>query len=325
MVITITHRGYIKRVPTKTYEKQNRGGKGKIALTTNDDDFIVDFFTASNHNTLMIVTDKGQLYWLKVYKIPEASRTAKGKAIVNLIKIENNEKIRSIIPTTDFDENKSLAFFTKKGIVKRTNLKDFSNVRNNGVKAILLDEDDELVTANITNQDTKEILIVTKFGKCVRFDIDKTREQGRNTRGSRGIKLKEADDELNIKRDEVVGATLSSNEDDEVLTISEKGIGKRTSINEYRKTARGGKGVIAMKLTSKTGNIVGVLNFDEDKDLMALTSSGKMVRVDISSIKKAGRNTSGVIVVKVGKDKVVTIAKSQKEVDTDSEEVENKD
>ena len=318
MVITITHRGYIKRVATKIYEKQNRGGKGKTALTTNDDDFIVDFFTATNHNTLLIITDKGQLHWLKVYKIPEASRVAKGKAIVNLIKIEINEKIKSIIPTTDFNINKSLIFFTKNGLIKRTNLKDFSNVRSNGVRAILLDEDDELITVKIANIETKDVLIVTKNGQCVRFNINKTKDQGRSTRGAIGIRFKN-------ESDEVVGTFLSENENDEVVTISEKGYAKRTEIGEYKQSLnKGGKGVIAMKLTQKTGVIVGVSSFEEDKDLMALTSSGKMVRVEMSSITKTlGRNTGGSRFINVGKDKVVTIAQSTKEVEEDESIEEN--
>ena len=150
MVVTITHNGYVKRVPIKAYEKQRRGGKGKIAVTTHDDDFIEKFFVSNTHDTLMFVTNFGQLYWLKVYRIPEGGRTAKGKAVVNLINLKENEKIKAIIPTTDFDELKSLAFFTKNGIVKRTALSDFSNIRSNGVRAIVLDEDDEIVTAAIT-------------------------------------------------------------------------------------------------------------------------------------------------------------------------------
>jgi len=162
MVVTITHRGYIKRVPVKQYEKQRRGGKGKTAVTTHDDDFIESFFISNTHDTLMFITDRGQLYWLKVYKIPEGSRTAKGKAVVNLIQLQPGENIMAIIPTTDFDESKSLAFFTKNGIVKRTNLSEFKNIRAVGVRAITLDEDDELVTAKIVLPDTQSLFILTK-------------------------------------------------------------------------------------------------------------------------------------------------------------------
>lgn len=333
MVVTITHRGYIKRVPSKQYEKQKRGGKGKVAVTTYDDDFIENFFTANTHDTLMFVTDRGQLYWLKVYKIPEGSRTAKGKAVVNLINLQADEKIMAIIPTTDFDENKSLCFFTKNGIVKRTNLSEYQNIRSVGVRAINLDENDELVTAIIVSRDENEMLnsqtdeneilddenieenvkgkmlfAVTKKGMCIKFPLAKVREIGRVSRGVTAIKFKE-------KNDELVGAVVIENDEQEILSVSAKGIGKRTNAGEYRLQSRGGKGVICMKLTPKTKELISVVIVDESMDLMALTSSGKMIRVDMQSIRKAGRNTSGVIVVNVENDEVVSIAKCPKEED----------
>lgn len=356
MVVTITHRGYIKRVPSKQYEKQKRGGKGKVAVTTYDDDFIESFFTSNTHDTLMFVTDRGQLYWLKVYKIPEGSRTAKGKAVVNLIQLQPDEKIKAIIPTTDFDESKSLAFFTKNGIVKRTNLSEFKNIRSVGVRAISLDENDELVTALIAQTyddmpvtdpenelsvetevleveelqneidedsanaeedansgDETMLFVVTKKGMCLKFKISKVRQMGRTARGVTGIKFKEPGDE-------VVGAAVIESNDQEILSISQKGIGKRTTADEYRLTNRGGKGVICMKLTNRTGDLVGVVMVDEEQDLMALTSSGKMIRVDMQSIRKAGRNTSGVIVVNVDGDDVVSIARCPKADDGEDEE-----
>ena len=356
MVVTITHRGYIKRVPSKQYEKQKRGGKGKVAVTTYDDDFIESFFTSNTHDTLMFVTDRGQLYWLKVYKIPEGSRTAKGKAVVNLIQLQPDEKIKAIIPTTDFDESKSLAFFTKNGIVKRTNLSEFKNIRSVGVRAISLDENDELVTALIAqtyddmpvtdpenelsvetevleieeiqneidedNANAEEdansgdetmLFVVTKKGMCLKFKISKVRQMGRTARGVTGIKFKEPGDE-------VVGAAVIESNDQEILSISQKGIGKRTTADEYRLTNRGGKGVICMKLTSRTGDLIGVVMVDEEQDLMALTSSGKMIRVDMQTIRKAGRNTSGVIVVNVDGDDVVSIARCPKADDGEDEE-----
>ncbi|AFL67660.1 DNA gyrase subunit A [Sulfurospirillum barnesii] len=307
MVVTITHRGYIKRVPLKQYEKQKRGGKGKIAVTTYDDDFIESFFVSDTHDTLMFVTDRGQLYWLKVYKIPEGSRTAKGKAVVNLVQLQADEKIMAIIPTTDFDETKSLAFFTKNGVIKRTNLSEFKNIRSVGVRAITLDDDDELVTAKVVTHDTKYLFIVTKKGMCIRFEVGDAREIGRTARGVTGIRFKE-------ENDRVVGAAVIYNDQEELLTVTEKGIGKRTTADEYRLQNRGGKGVIAMKLTPKTADLVGVVIVDEDKDLMALTSSGKMIRVDMETIRKAGRNTSGVKVVSVeGKDVVQSLARCPKE------------
>lgn len=307
MVVTITHNGYVKRVPIKSYEKQRRGGKGKVAVTTHDDDFIEKFFVSNTHDTLMFVTNMGQLYWLKVYKIPEGSRTAKGKAVVNLINLRPDEKIMEIIPTPDFDESKSLVFFTRNGIIKRTSLSEFSNIRSNGVRAIVLDDLDEIVTAKIADVDTQYLMIFTSMGQCIRFEIEKTRDQGRSTRGVRGIKFKH-------DIDFVVDADVVNNEEQELLTVSEKGIGKRTTVEEYRLTNRAGSGVISMKLSPKTGNVIGEVLVDDTQDLMLLTSIGKMIRVDMQSIRKAGRNTAGVIIVNVDKnDKVVSIAKCPKE------------
>ena len=314
MVVTITHRGYIKRVPLANYEKQKRGGKGKTAVTTYEDDFIENFFTCNTHDTLLFVTDRGQLHWLKVYKIPEGSRTAKGKAVVNLINLVAGEQIQSIIPTTDFSEEKSLVFFTKNGVVKRTNLSEFSNIRSNGVKAIVLDDDDELITAKIADKSIKYLFIVTKLAQCIKFEIEKTREQGRSTRGVRGIKFKH-------EGDEVVDANIIANDEQEILVVSEKGIGKRTDAGEYRLTNRGGSGVIAMKMTTKTGkHIVGCLMVDESMDMMALTKGGKMIRVDMQTISKSSRNTSGVYIVKG--DDVVSISRCPKEEKDESEEEE---
>ncbi|MEA2049255.1 MAG: DNA gyrase subunit A [Campylobacterota bacterium] len=310
MVVTITHNGYVKRVPIKAYEMQRRGGKGKVAVTTHDDDFIEKFFVSNTHDTLMFVTNLGQLYWLKVYRIPEGGRTAKGKAVVNLINLKADEKIMAIIPTTDFDESKSLAFFTKNGIVKRTALSEFSNIRSNGVKAIVLDENDEIVTAQIAFPESKYLMVFTALGQVIRFEIEKTRNQGRTTRGVRGIKFKSEDDI-------VVDADVIEDEQQELLTVSEKGVGKRTEVEAYRLTNRAGSGVISMKLSPKTGKkVVGNVIVDEDQDLMALTSIGKMIRVDMNTIRKAGRNTSGVTIVNVDKgDTVVSIAKCPKEKD----------
>ena len=313
MVVTITHRGYIKRVPLANYEKQKRGGKGKTAVTTYEDDFIESFFTCNTHDTLLFVTDRGQLHWLKVYKIPEGSRTAKGKAVVNLINLVADEQIQSIIPTTDFSKDKSLVFFTKNGIVKRTNLSEFSNIRSNGVRAIVLDDDDALITAKIATQDIKYLFILTKLAQCIKFSIEKTREQGRSTRGVRGIKFKH-------EGDEVVDANIIASDEQEILIVSEKGIGKRTNAGEYRLTNRAGSGVIAMKMTAKTGkNIVGCLMVDENMDMMALTKAGKMIRVDMQTISKSSRNTSGVYIVKG--DEVVSISRCPKKEEEEESEV----
>jgi DNA gyrase subunit A len=312
MVVTITHRGYIKRVPLALYEKQKRGGKGKTAVTTYEDDFIERFFTCNTHDTLLFVTDRGQLHWLKVYKIPEGSRIAKGKAVVNLLNLMADERIRSIIPTTDFSQEKSLVFFTQKGVVKRTNLSEFSNIRSNGVRAIVLDEDDALITAKIADRSIKYLFIVTKLAQCIKFDIEKTREQGRSTRGVRGIKFKH-------ESDEVIDANIISDDGQEILIIAEKGIGKRTDAGEYRLTNRGGSGVIAMKMSPKTGkHVVGCLMVDESMDMMALTKGGKMIRVDMQTISKSSRNTSGVYIVKG--DDVVNVSRCPKKPEEQDED-----
>ena len=311
VVVTMSHRGYVKRVQLKTYEKQNRGGKGKISGNTHDDDFIESFFVANAHDTIMFVTNKGQLYWLKVYKIPEAGRTAIGKAVVNLVNIQPDEKIMATITTTDFNADKSLVFFTKNGIVKRTNLSEYGNVRSVGIRAINLDEDDELVSANIITPSVKELFIATYQGMCIRFGVDEVREIGRVSRGVTGIRFK-------AHEDFVVGATTIYSDNDKLLTVSEQGIGKQTLAGEYRLQSRGGKGVIVMKLTPKTGKLVSVVNVnDEDMDLMVLTSSGKMIRVDTEAIREAGRNTSGVKIVNVGNDKVAYANKCPKQKQED--------
>ena len=343
MVVTITHRGYIKRVPSKTYEKQKRGGKGRVALTTYDDDFIENFFICDTHDTLMFITDKGQLYWLKVYKIPEGSRTAKGKAVVNLIDLAPDEQIMAIIPTTDFADNKFLTIFTKNGIVKRTKLSEYSNIRSVGIKAINLDDDDTVVTSLIIEkgeldtdddeiiddiddevvdeiEDESEVtphgqmlLVATKKGMCIKFNVTDVRETGRVTRGVTAIKFKEKDDS-------VIGAAVLQTNDQEILSVASKGIGKRTTAEEYRLQKRAGKGVICMRLTNKTGDLVGIVIVDDEMDLMALTTSGKMIRVDMQSIRKAGRNTSGVKVVNVDGEEVVNIAICPKIEDEEASE-----
>ena len=319
VVVTMSHRGYVKRVALKTYEKQNRGGKGKISGNTHDDDFIESFFVANAHDTIMFITNRGVLYWLKVYKIPEASRTAIGKAVVNLINKEQDEKIMATITTTDFEADKSLVFFTKNGVIKRTNLSEYGNVRSVGIRAINLDEGDEVVTVRIATQNTQNILIATYKGYAIKFPLEIVREQGRVSRGVKGITFKSKDDV-------VVGAIMLDSEEDKVLSVSEQGIGKQTFAKEYRITNRGGKGVIAMKLNERTGNLVNVLSLENNNfDLMLLTSSGKMIRVETDKIRDTSRNTSGVKLISLDKkDKVVHISQCQKEEkDLDESELDS--
>ncbi|WQS92419.1 DNA topoisomerase (ATP-hydrolyzing) subunit A [Helicobacter pylori] len=299
MVVSMSYKGYVKRVDLKAYERQNRGGKGKLSGNTYEDDFIENFFVANTHDILLFITNKGQLYHLKVYKIPEASRIAMGKAIVNLISLAPDEKIMATLSTKDFSDERSLAFFTKNGVVKRTNLSEFGSNRSySGIRAIVLDEGDELVSAKIVDKDAKHLLIASYLGIFIKFPLEDVREMGRNARGVRGIKLNE--------NDFVVGAVVISDDGNKLLSVSENGLGKQTLAEAYREQSRGGKGVIGMKLTQKTGNLVSVVSVDDENlDLMILTASAKMIRVSIKDIKETiGRNTSGVKLIDTA-DKVV--------------------
>ncbi len=299
MVVSMSYKGYVKRVDLKAYERQNRGGKGKLSGNTYEDDFIENFFVANTHDILLFITNKGQLYHLKVYKIPEASRIAMGKAIVNLISLAPDEKIMATLSTKDFSDECSLAFFTKKGVVKRTNLSEFGSNRSySGIRAIVLDEGDELVSAKVVDKNAKHLLIASYLGLFIKFPLEEVREIGRTTRGVIGIRLNE--------NDFVVGAVVISDDGNKLLSVSENGLGKQTLAEAYREQSRGGKGVIGMKLTQKTGNLVSVISVDDENlDLMILTASAKMIRVSIKDIKETiGRNTSGVKLIDTA-DKVV--------------------
>ncbi|GAA6875041.1 DNA topoisomerase (ATP-hydrolyzing) subunit A [Helicobacter pylori] len=299
MVVSMSYKGYVKRVDLKAYEKQNRGGKGKLSGSTYEDDFIENFFVANTHDILLFITNKGQLYHLKVYKIPEASRIAMGKAVVNLISLAPDEKIMTTLSTKDFSDERSLAFFTKKGVVKRTNLSEFGSNRSySGIRAIVLNEGDELVSAKIVDKNAKHLLIASYLGIFIKFPLEDVREIGRSARGVRGIKLNE--------NDFVVGAVVINDDGNKLLSVSENGLGKQTLAEAYREQSRGGKGIIGMKLTQKTGNLVSVISVDDENlDLMILTASAKMIRVSIKDIKETiGRNTSGVKLIDTA-DKVV--------------------
>ncbi|MDO7815188.1 DNA topoisomerase (ATP-hydrolyzing) subunit A [Helicobacter pylori] len=305
MVVSMSHKGYVKRVDLKAYEKQNRGGKGKLSGSTYEDDFIENFFVANTHDILLFITNKGQLYHLKVYKIPEASRIAMGKAIVNLISLAPDEKIMATLSTKDFSDERSLAFFTKNGVVKRTNLSEFESNRSCGIRAIVLDEGDELVSAKVVDKNAKHLLIASHLGIFIKFPLEDVREIGRTTRGVIGIRLNE--------NDFVVGAVVISDDDNKLLSVSENGLGKQTLAEAYREQSRGGKGVIGMKLTQKTGNLVGVISVDDENlDLMILTASAKMIRVSIKDIRETGRNASGVKLINTA-DKVMYVNSCPKE------------
>ncbi|GHQ59912.1 DNA topoisomerase (ATP-hydrolyzing) subunit A [Helicobacter pylori] len=315
MVVSMSYKGYVKRVDLKAYERQNRGGKGKLSGNTYEDDFIENFFVANTHDILLFITNKGQLYHLKVYKIPEASRIAMGKAIVNLISLAPDEKIMATLSTKDFSDERSLAFFTKNGVVKRTNLSEFGSNRSySGIRAIVLDEGDELVSAKIVDKNAKHLLIASYLGIFIKFPLEDVREIGRSARGVRGIRLNE--------NDFVVGAVVINDDGNKLLSVSENGLGKQTLAEAYREQSRGGKGIIGMKLTQKTGNLVSVISVDnENLDLMILTASAKMIRVSIKDIKETiRRNTSGVKLIDTA-DKVVYANSCPKE--EESENLEN--
>ncbi|WRE74872.1 DNA topoisomerase (ATP-hydrolyzing) subunit A [Helicobacter pylori] len=313
MVVSMSYKGYVKRVDLKAYEKQNRGGKGKLSGSTYEDDFIENFFVANTHDILLFITNKGQLYHLKVYKIPEASRIAMGKAIVNLISLAPDEKIMATLSTKDFSDERSLAFFTKNGVVKRTNLSEFESNRSCGIRAIVLDEGDELVSAKVVDKNAKHLLIASHLGIFIKFPLEDVREIGRTTRGVIGIRLNE--------NDFVVGAVVISDDGNKLLSVSENGLGKQTLAEAYRGQSRGGKGVIGMKLTQKTGNLVGVISVDDENlDLMILTASAKMIRVSIKDIRETGRNASGVKLINTA-DKVMYVNSCPKEEEPENLEI----
>ncbi|GAA9377692.1 DNA topoisomerase (ATP-hydrolyzing) subunit A [Helicobacter pylori] len=313
MVVSMSYKGYVKRVDLKAYEKQNRGGKGKLSGSTYEDDFIENFFVANTHDILLFITNKGQLYHLKVYKIPEASRIAMGKAVVNLISLAPDEKIMATLSTKDFSNERSLAFFTKNGVVKRTNLSEFESNRSCGIRAIVLDEGDELVGAKVVDKNAKHLLIASHLGIFIKFPLEDVREIGRTTRGVIGIRLNE--------NDFVVGAVVISDDGNKLLSVSENGLGKQTLAEAYREQSRGGKGVIGMKLTQKTGNLVGVISVDDENlDLMILTASAKMIRVSIKDIRETGRNASGVKLINTA-DKVMYVNSCPKEEEPENLEI----
>ncbi|KMZ45282.1 DNA topoisomerase (ATP-hydrolyzing) subunit A [Helicobacter pylori] len=314
MVVSMSYKGYVKRVDLKAYERQNRGGKGKLSGNTYEDDFIENFFVANTHDILLFITNKGQLYHLKVYKIPEASRIAMGKAVVNLISLAPDEKIMATLSTKDFSDERSLAFFTKNGVVKRTNLSEFGSNRSySGIRAIVLDEGDELVSAKIVDKNAKHLLIASYLGIFIKFPLEDVREIGRTTRGVIGIRLNE--------NDFVVGAVVINDDGNKLLSVSENGLGKQTLAEAYREQSRGGKGIIGMKLTQKTGNLVSVISVDDENlDLMILTASAKMIRVSIKDIKETiRRNTSGVKLIDTA-DKVVYANSCPKEEEPENSE-----
>ena len=320
VVLTISHAGYIKRTPLTEYKVQSRGGVGNKAATTRDEDFLEYIVSATNHQYMLFFTEKGKCYWLRVFEIPEGSRTAKGRAIQNLINIEPDDKIKAYIRTNDLKDadyvnNMSVVMITKNGTIKKTSLEAYSRPRANGINAIEIREDDQLLGAKLTNGES-EIMIATKNGKCIRFSEEKVREVGRGSIGVRGISLED-------DSDEVIGMIVVNDvEKESVLVVSEKGYGKRSAVEDYRITNRGGKGVITLNITEKTGNLIAIQNVTDDDGLMIINKSGVAIRMGMEELRIMGRNTQGVKVINLkNNDEIAAITKVEMDKEIEDEEV----
>ena len=311
MVVTLSHAGYVKRTPLTEYRAQRRGGRGKTGATTKEEDFVSDIFVASTHAYLMPITTRGQLYWLKVHEIPIGARTGKGKPIVNLVQFQEGEKLAQTLVTREFEENKFVLFVTRKGVVKRTDLTAFSNVRSSGLKALGIDDGDALVAVKITDG-TKDVLISTAQGMSIRFTETEVRSMGRAAFGVKGITLEEGDEVVSAEVVEA-GSTL--------LTVTENGYGKRTVDEEYRVQGRGGKGIIDIKTTERNGRVVGAVQVKDDDEVMLVTSGGVLIRMGVKEISVIGRNTQGVRLITLDdeKEKVVGISHLPKDETAEGE------
>ena len=290
-VVTVSHAGYVKRVPLDVYQAQNRGGRGKTAATTREEDFVENIYVASTHSYVLIFTDKGKVYWLKVHEIPTGSRTSRGKPIVNLINIEKGEKISAILPVKEFEEGHYLVFATKLGYIKKTDMMSFAKPRSNGLIALTIDDDDTLINVVRTKGEC-DILVGTRMGMAIRFNEDDVRPMGRTARGVRAIKLKK-------EGDAVVGMVVPNEEAPDVLTICDNGYGKRTHMDEYRRQGRSGSGIISLKISERTGLVSGVVGVNEKDDIMVITNAGVMIRTSVNQISQLGRSTQGVRIINI--------------------------
>ena len=320
VVITISHAGYIKRTPLTEYRTQHRGGVGQKATKTRDEDFLEDLFVGTNHQYMLFFTQKGKCFWMRVYEIPEGSKNSKGRAIQNLINIEQDDKVKAFICTQDLkDEDYINSHFvimaTKKGQVKKTSLEQYSRPRSNGINAITIRDEDELLEAKLTNG-SSQIMLAVKSGKAIRFEESKTRPMGRNASGVRGIRLKD-------KSDEVIGMVSVKDMDENILVVSENGYGKRSSLEDYRLTNRGGKGVKTISITEKTGKLVTIKSVSDNDDLMIINKSGIAIRMQVEDLRVMGRATQGVkaISIKEG-DSIAAVAKVMKD-EEDIEDIED--
>jgi len=322
MVITISHLGYIKRTPLTEFRTQGRGGIGSKGSTTRDEDFLEHIFVASMHNTLLLFTEKGRCFWLKVYEIPEGTRSSKGRAMQNIINIEPDDKVLTFIKVKtlsdeEFINNNYILLATKKGVIKKTALEAYSRPRQNGVNAITIKEGDHLLEARLTNGES-EILLAGRSGKAIRFNETKVRPMGRTAAGVRGITLRD-------DKDEVIGMVCVNNGNEDILVISENGYGKRSKIDDYRITNRGGKGVKTLNITEKTGDLVAIKSVSDDNDLMIITLKGLTIRLAVNTISVLGRATQGVRVINLREaDSIASVARVVK-VEEEEAEIGNED
>ena len=322
VVITISHAGYIKRTPLSEYKTQHRGGVGQKASSTRNEDFLEHLFVGTNHQYMLFFTQKGKCFWMRVYEIPEGTKTSKGRAIQNLINIENDDAVKAFICTQDLKDEEYVnshyvIMATKKGIVKKTSLEQYSRPRQNGINAIGVREDDELLEAKLTTG-SSQIFLGLKSGKAIRFEESKTRPMGRNASGVRGVTLAD-------EGDEVIGMVSVNNFEEEILVVSENGYGKRSSIEDYRITNRGGKGVKTISITDKTGGLVAIKNVSDSDDLMIINKSGIAIRMSVEDLRVMGRATQGVRLINIkGNDSIAAVAKVMKD-EGELEDVSNMD
>ena len=318
VVVTISHAGYVKRTNLEEYKVQNRGGRGQKGVATRNEDFLEHLFVATNHQYMLFFTQKGKVFWMRVYEIPEGSKTSKGRAIQNLVNIEPDDKVKAFICTQDLKDedyvnSNYVIMVTKKGQTKKTSLEQYSRPRSNGINAITIKDDDELLEAKLTDGNS-QIMIAVKSGKAIRFEESKTRPMGRNASGVRGIRLKD-------DKDEVIGMISLNDMESDVLVVSEKGYGKRSSLEDYRITNRGGKGVKTINVTEKTGNLVAIKNVTDEDDLMIINKSGITIRMAVSDLRVMGRATQGVKLINIkGDDSIAAVAKVVKDDDEDEEQ-----
>jgi len=312
MAVTISHEGYIKRNPVTLYRAQRRGGKGKIGTTTKEEDFVEYLFIASMHSYILFFTTIGKVYWIKVHELPQASRAARGKPIVNLLSLEPGERVSAFLTVREFQEGRYIVFATKNGLIKKTELMAYANPRASGIRAIGLEERDEVIGVRLTDGN-QEIILSTAEGQSIRFKEEQVRPTGRGTFGVVGMKL---DPEDKVVSMEILSLGV------DILTVAEGGYGKRTAMDEYRLQSRGGKGVITMKTTDKTGRVIGVQLVTEEDQLMMITNIGKIIRLRIKDIRVIGRNTQGVRLIELEEgERVVSVARlAEKEEEEDEEE-----